>query len=157
MKKAGLILAALLAGCSMQNAPVQTAQPSAAQHVWNPPAHEYNAPLCNDCPRVSMDKIFYTIECSDYSFSHTEGMDGCTERLLFETEQDRKRIVDYGCDGTIDRYWHWNLVDNGSYTYYRLVEESSPATEEQADEYNQKLEEIGQPQVDAKWRFRYHV
>lgn len=154
MKKVAFALTAFLAGCSLQiNAP----EPRHVEPVWNPPAHEYNAPLCNDCPRVSMDKIFYTIECSDYSFSHTEGLNGCTERLLFETEADRKRMVDYGCDGVIDRYWHWVLMDAGNYTYYRLAEENSPATQEQTDEYNQKLEEIGQPDVDAKWRFRYNV
>ncbi|MDD4878488.1 MAG: hypothetical protein PHO02_05635 [Candidatus Nanoarchaeia archaeon] len=161
MKKAALTMAAILAGCSLQNAPearhvqpVQavSAQPAAFSH--NP---DYNAPLCNNLPEVRIDRIFYTIECSDYQFSHTEGLSGCNERLLYETEGDRKRFADYGCDGTIDLYWHFELRNNGRYEYYALVEQSKPATEEQTAEYNKKLDEIGQPDVDARWRFIYHI
>ncbi|MBU2638463.1 MAG: hypothetical protein KJ955_05805 [Nanoarchaeota archaeon] len=149
-----MALAPILAGCSMPAAlPAPNHQPA----VWRQPAPEYNAPLCNNNPTVRMDDRFYTIDCDGYSFSYMETDAGCTARLLYEAEDERKRVVDYGCDENIDIYWHWMLRHRPNYSYYQLVEESSPATQEQADEYNQTLEGIGQREVDARWRFRYHA
>lgn len=170
MKKAGLTLAALLAGCSLQNAPevrhTAPTQPSAAQPAaFSPQPENYALIRCDYT--LTMDMWGYSIECKDdftkIHLDHYEWApesvvyDGeCDERLFLETAYGKAKYIDYGCNG-INAFIGWTLMQREGYDIFAPDTINSPATESNDSWFKFLKEAIGAGQADAAWRFRHRV
>lgn len=174
MKKAGLTLAAILTGCSLQNAPearhvepvqTATAQPAAFSH------QPENYALIHCDYTLTMDMWGYSIECNDDSMKirldHYEWApdsvvyDGdCNERLFYEMSYEdfhgKAKWIDYGCDDNMDAYIQWTLVQREGYEIFAPDTIESPA-QEWKNGFDFLKTAIGAEKADAAWRFRYHV
>lgn len=170
MKKAGLTLATILAGCSLQNAPearhVQPVQTVSAQPAAFSQQPE-NYALINCDYTLTMEAWGYSIECNQYStkirLDHYEWApesvvyDGeCNERLFFEMNDGREKWIDYGCDGNMDAYIHWTRMQREGYDIFAVDEMDVPG-QEWKNGFDYLKQAIGAEKADAAWRFRYHV
>ncbi|MEK6864770.1 MAG: hypothetical protein AABX27_05730 [Nanoarchaeota archaeon] len=168
MKKAGLTLAIILAGCSLQNAPeARHAQPSAAQPtVFSPQSEHYALIHCDY--KLTMDTWGYTIECSDdfmkIKLDHSEwapesvSYDGkCNERLFYESEYGNQEWIDYDCDNNVNAVIEWLPMQREGYEIYAPNITYSSAAGENNIGFDFLKTAIGAEKADAAWRFRFHV
>ncbi|MFA5887475.1 MAG: hypothetical protein WC852_02085 [Candidatus Nanoarchaeia archaeon] len=170
MKKAGLTLAIILAGCSLSNAPETRhveSQPAAAQQaVFSNQSENYALIHCDYT--LTMDTWGYTIECSDdfmkIKLDHSEWAPGsvvydgkCNERLFYESEYGKQEWIDYDCDSNVNAVIEWIPVQREGYDIFvpNIIDPSTTG------DYNGGLDflktAIGAEKADAAWRFRYHV
>lgn len=113
------------------------------------------APACNNNPWVRFKENRYDETCSkNYEFMHLrEG----TEKLVKWHYDDEgiwplqmETWLDRNADGTADQ-WNMYLIDVSSPTYSRLIETRTPPSEEDQQNYENTLTDIGTEEVKSEW------